>query len=141
MNIKQILKQPISRQPISANFINTKKVDPISRMLIKPCKLVKEFDDKGKANIEMWLSMAVIGTTILDTSTKALTRLQVIDKRDAVHGLIKAFKELKGYFKGNELFDEKERQIDDFMFQFLTGSEEHQNRVIRFQESLINKKR
>lgn len=34
MNIKQILKQPISRQPISANFINTKKVEP--KPLIKP---------------------------------------------------------------------------------------------------------
>lgn len=141
MKIKDILKQPINRTPISAQFIQTKKVDPFKTMLIKPCKLVAEFDDKGKENIEKWLSFCVIGTTILNTGTKALVNLNVIDKRDAVFDLISAFKQLKDYFKGNESFDEKERKIDDFMFQFLTMGEEHQNRVMKFSESVINKGR
>ena len=141
VNIGQILKQPISRKPISAQFIQTKRVDPFKTMLIKPCKLVTEFDEKGKENIEKWLAMACIGTTILDTATKALTKLQVIDKRDAVFDLIGAFKQLKKYFNGNELFDEKERKIDDFMYWFLTQGEEHQNRVMKFSESVINKGR
>lgn len=141
VNIGQILNQPISRKPISAQFIQTKKVDPFKTMLIKPCKLVTEFDEKGKENIEKWLAMACIGTTILDTATKALTKLQVIDKRNAVFDLIGAFKQLKKYFNGNELFDEKERKIDDFMYWFLTQGEEHQNRVMKFSESVINKGR
>ena len=141
VNIGQILKQPISRKPISAQFIQTKRVDPFKTMLIKPCKLVTEFDEKGKENIEKWLAMACIGTTILDTATKALTKLEVIDKRDAVFDLIGAFKQLKKYFNGNELFDEKERKIDDFMYWFLTQGEEHQNRVMKFSESVINKRR
>ena len=141
VNIGQILKQPISRKPISAQFIQTKRVNPFKTMLIKPCKLVTEFDEKGKENIEKWLAMACIGTTILDTATKALTKLEVIDKRDAVFDLIGAFKQLKKYFNGNELFDEKERKIDDFMYWFLTQGEEHQNRVMKFSESVINKRR
>lgn len=141
MNIKDILKQPINRVPVSAQFIQTKKVDPFKTMLIKPCKLVAEFDEKGKENIEKWLSFCVIGTTILNTGTKALVNLKVIDKRDAVFDLIEAFKQLKNYFKGNESFDEKERKIDDFMFQFLTMGEEHQHRVMKFSESVINKGR
>ncbi|MGL5235212.1 MAG: hypothetical protein ACRC8Z_10750 [Empedobacter falsenii] len=140
MNIKQILKQPINRVPVSAQFIQTKKIDTIQKMLIKPCKLINEFDEKGKENIELWLAMACVGTTILDTATKSLTRLKVIDQRDAVHGIVKAFKDLKNYFSCNVNYDKKELEIDDFMYLFLTGDEEHQQRIIKFQETILNKK-
>lgn len=136
MNIKQILKQPISRQPISAQFIKTKSVDPIKTMLIKPCKTAHEFDEKGKEQIETWLAFCNIGPTILDTGTRALTRMGVINNRDGIHDIIKAFKQLGGYFNGNENYDKKQVEIDNFMYLFLTGSEEHQKRIIKFQESL-----
>lgn len=137
MNIKDILKQPINRVPVSAQFIQTKKIDPIQKMLIKPCKLVKEFDEKGKQQIEEWLAFSVIATNMLDVSTKALVRLQVIDKRDAVHSLVSAFKELRGYFKGNNNFDEKERELDQFIYLFLTQDEVYQKRVMKFSESIL----
>lgn len=141
MNIKDILKQPINRAPVSAQFIQTKSVDPFKKMLIVPEKKVSEFDDKGKEQIERWLALSCVATTILDTSTKALTRLKVISSRDAVHDLIKAFKDLRGYFKGNENYDKLEMEIDEFMFYFLNSSEEHQRRVMKFSESVINKGR
>lgn len=139
MNIKEILKKPIDKTPISAKFIHTKKVDPLKEIIIKPVKLVSEFDEKGRENIELWLSFCAIGTTILSTGTKMLSHLGVIHKRDAIHDLIAAFQGLRKHFSGNVNFDEKEKQIDDFMYQFLTGSEEHQKRVIKFQESILNK--
>ena len=46
MNIKQILKQPINRVPVSAQFINTKKVEKAK--FITPVKKVADFDEKGK---------------------------------------------------------------------------------------------
>ena len=140
MNIQQILKQPINKLPISATFIQTRKVDPIKKMLIKPCKTANEFDNKGQEQIEKWLAFCNIGTTILDTGTRALTRMGVISNRNGIHDVIKAFKELGGYFNGNENYDKKQLEIDDFMYLFLTGSEEHQNRIIKFQESILIKK-
>ena len=59
MNIKKLLKNPISRKPISANFINTQKPE---KFLIKPIKTVDSFNEKGKEEIELWLSYCAIGT-------------------------------------------------------------------------------
>lgn len=137
LNITELLKK--RQQPIATQFLQTKKVDPIKDLLIKPEKLVSEFDEKGKEKIELWLSVACIATTILDTSTKALVNLKVINSRHAVFDLINGFKGLKKYFSGNVNHDAKEREIDDFVFNFLTSDEEHQKRVMRFQESLMNK--
>ena len=135
MNIKAILNQPISRKPISANFIT-----PIpEKQLIKPVRTVESFDEKGKEDIEKWLAMATIATTILDTSTKMLSHKGVIHKRDAIFDLIKAFKQLRKHFSGNDNFDTKERELDDFFYTFLTSDEATQNRIIKFQESILNK--
>ena len=136
MEIKDILKQPISRNPISANFIKSTKPE---KLMIEPVRTVASFDEKGKENIELWLAMATIGTTILDTGTKMLSHMGVIHKRDAIFDLITAFKQLRVHFSGNKNFDEKERVLDDFFYTFLTSDEETQNRVIKFQESILNK--
>lgn len=136
VNIGTILKQPLNRNPISANFIAPVI---IKKPLIEPIRTVASFDQSGKDKIEMWLAFCVIGTTILETGTKMLSHMGVIHKRDAVFDLVKAFKELRGYFNGNENFDTKERVIDDFVASFLMSDEATQNRVIKFQESILNK--
>lgn len=138
MNIKQILKQPISRQPISANFIQTKKVDP--KPLIKPLAGPQHYNEKDRESVEQWLSYCAIGTQIIDTGTKMLAHKKLIYSRDGVFDLIKAYKQLNKHFTGNENYDRKEMGIEDFIFSFLTLNEEEQFRVIRFQESLINKR-
>ena len=106
-------------------------------MLIKPARKVDSFDEAGKEKIEMWLAFCAIGTQILDTGTKMLSHLNVIHKRDAVFDLIKAFKQLRKHFAGNNNFDEKETALNDFLFTFLTMSEEEQKRVRKFQESIL----
>jgi hypothetical protein len=136
MEIKDILKQPISRKPISANFIKSAKPE---KLMIEPVRTVASFDEKGKENIELWLSFCAIGTTILDTGTKMLSHMGVIHKRDAIFDLITAFKQLRKHFSGNDNFDTKERELDDFFYTFLTSNEETQHRVIKFQESILNK--
>ena len=136
MEIKDILKQPISRNPISANFIKSTKPE---KLMIEPVRTVASFDEKGKENIELWLSFCAIGTTILDTGTKMLSHMGVIHKRDAIFDLITAFKQLRKHFSGNDNFDTKERELDDFFYTFLTSNEETQHRVIKFQESILNK--
>ncbi|WP_027380804.1 hypothetical protein [Chryseobacterium daeguense] len=139
MNIKKILANPIHNKPIAVNFINTAPAQTIRKESIKPNKLISDFDEKGREKVELWLSFCSIGTQILKTGTNMLMHLGVINKRDAVHDLITAFGQLRNHFAGNKSYDEKEKQIDDFMFQVLTGSEEHQKRVIKFQESILNK--
>ena len=136
MEIKDILKQPIIRNPISVNFIKSAKPE---KLMIEPVRTVASFDEKGKENIELWLSFCAIGTTILDTGTKMLSHMGVIHNRNAIFNLIKAFKQLRVHFIGNKNFDEKERVLDDFFYTFLTSDEETQNRVIKFQESILNK--
>jgi hypothetical protein len=138
MNIKEILKQPLQSKPLVAAFLDVEPIK-INKMLIKPAKLISEFDEKGRENVELWLSFCAIGATILNTGTNMLMHLGVINKRDAVHDLIAAFAQLRKHFSGNKNFDEREKSVDDFMFQFLTGDEEHQKRVIKFQESILKK--
>ena len=136
MEIKDILKQPISRNPISANFIKSTKPE---KLMIEPVRTVASFDEKGKENIELWLSFSAIGTTILDTGTKMLIHMGVIHNRNAIFDLIKAFKQLRVHFSGNKNYEEKERVLDDFFYTFLTSDEETQHRIIKFQESILNK--
>lgn len=140
MNIKQILKQPINRVPVSAQFINASTVKPKNKMLIPQTKLVSEFDEKGRKQIEDWLGLAVIGTQILDTSTRALTRLKVIPSRNAIHDMVKAFGELEEYFKNDNEFQDLKNDIDSFLFTFLNMTKKDQYRVIKFQENILNKK-
>ena len=136
MEIKDILKQPISRNPISANFIKSTKPE---KLMIEPVRTVASFDEKGKENIELWLSFCAIGTTILDTGTKMLIHMGVIHNRNAIFDLIKAFKQLRVHFSGNKNYEEKERVLDDFFYTFLTSDEATQHRIIKFQESILNK--
>ena len=136
MEIKDILKQPISRNPISANFIKSTKPE---KLMIEPVRTVASFDEKGKENIELWLSFCAIGTTILDTGTKMLSHMGVIHNRNAIFDLIKAFKQLRVHFSGNKNYEEKERVLDDFFYTFLTSDEATQHRIIKFQESILNK--
>ena len=96
--------------------------------------------EKGKEQIENWLAISVIATNMLDVSTKALTRMEVIHERNGIHDLIKAFKDLGEYFHGNKDFEAKNIDLDSFIFSFLHADEETQNRIIRFQESILNKK-
>lgn len=139
MNIKQILKQPINRVPVSAQFIKT--IEPQKPILIKTLAGPQNYNDKDREKVELWLSMASIGTTILDTATRGLANMKLIHSRDGVFDLITAFKQLNKHFTGNEAYDKKEMDIDNFIFTFLTSGEEHQKRVMKFQESLLNKKR
>lgn len=120
--------------PISAQFIHSPKPD---KMIINPIRKVDSFDEAGKDKIELWLSFCAIGTTVLDTGTKMLRHLKVIDNRDAVFDLITAFKQLRGHFSGNKNFDAKETALNDFLFTFLTMSETEQKRVMKFQESIL----
>ena len=136
MNIKKLLKNPISRKPISANFINTQKPE---KFLIKPIKTVDSFNEKGKEEIELWLSYCAIGTHILETGTKMLSHKKVIHNRDGIFDLIKAFKQLSKHFVGNENFDKKNTDTENFIYNFLNGTEEHQKRVLKFQESILKK--
>lgn len=64
----------------------------------------------------------------------------LIHSRDGVFDLITAFKQLNTHFNGNENYDAKERTIDDFIYLFLSMTDEQQMRVIKFQESILNKK-
>lgn len=138
MNIKQILKQPINRLPVSAQFINTKKVEP--KPYIKPLAGPQNYNEKDREVVERWLSYCAIGTQIVETGTKMLAHKGLLHGRDGVFDLITAFKQLNKHFTGNENYDRKEMGIDDFVFTFLTLTEEEQNRVIRFQETILNKK-
>ena len=70
-----------------------------------------------------------------------LSHKGLINGRDGVFDLITAFKQLNKHFTGNENYDQKELGIDDFIFNFLTLDDEQQLRVIKFQESIMNKKR
>ena len=122
--------------PISAQFINSPKPE---KMIINPVRKVDRFDESGKEKIELWLSFCAIGTQILDTGTKMLSHMNVINKRDAIFDLIKAFKQLRGHFSGNKNFDAKETALNDFLFTFLTMSDTEQKRVMKFQESILKK--
>lgn len=139
VNIGQILKQPINRQPISAQFIQTKKVK--FQPFIKPLKGPHQYNEKDRESVEQWLSYTAIGTQIVETGTKMLSHKGLIAGRDGVFDLITAFKQLNKHFTGNENYDQKEMGIENFIFTFLTMTEEQQSRVIKFQESLINKGR
>lgn len=122
--------------PISAQFITAPKP---KKMAIEPVRTVESFDESGKDKIEIWLAFCAIGTTILDTGTKMLSHMGVIHERNAVFELIAAFKQLRNHFSGNKKFDETEKSMDDFFFTFLTADEATQKRVMKFQESIINK--
>lgn len=138
MTIQQILKQPINNMPISATFIQTRKVDP--KPLIKPLSGPNNYNDKDREKVEHWLSFCAIGTQIVETGTKALSNMGLIHKRDGVFDLINAFKQLNKHFTGNDRYETKEMEIDNFLFTFLTLTEQEQHRVIKFQESILSKK-
>ncbi|GEM_PF-2419553 len=140
MNYSKILKQKIGYsplQPISAQFIKTATVQ--TNPLIKPVKGPENYDGKDREAVEMWLSFCAIGTTIIDTGTKMLKNKGLIHSRDGVFDLITAFKQLNKHFTGNESFDQKEIGIEDFIFSFLTSTEEQQTRVVKFLESILRK--
>lgn len=113
MNIKNILKQPINRVPVSAQFIHTKKVEP--KPNIKPLSGPQNYNEKDREVVERWLSFCAIGTSMLDVGTKALSNMNVIHKRDAVFDLVTAFKQLRKHFSGNENFDQTENEMNDFL--------------------------
>lgn len=141
MNASKLLKKPIGFMPlapISAQFINTKPVHAIP--LIKPLRGPENYNEKDRESVEMWLSFTAIGTTMVDTGTKMLKNKGLIHSRDGIFDLINAFKQLNKHFTGNENFDKKEIGIEDFIFSFLTSTEEEQNRVIKFQESVLKKR-
>lgn len=138
MNLKNILKQnPGVKMPISAQFINTAKVEP--KPLIKPTSGPDKYNEKNREEVERWLTYCAIGTQIIETGTKMLAHKKLIHGRDGVFDLIAAFKQLNKHFTGNENYDKKQLGIEDFVFTFLTLSEEKQNRVIKFQESILKK--
>lgn len=135
MDIKDILKQPLARKPLTAVILGAPRVQ---KMFINPVKTVDSFDEAGRQSIETWLKFCAIGTTILDTGTKMLTHKGVIHKRDAVHDIVKAFKDLRGYFAKNKDYEQEEMAVEDFIFSFITMDPQQQKRVMKFQES-INK--
>ncbi len=138
VNIGQILKQPINRVPVSAQFIQTKKVEP--KPYIKPLAGPQNYNDKDRKEVERWLTYCAIGTQIVETGTKMLAHKGLIHSREGVFDLITAFKQLNKHFTGNEEYDSKEMDFDNFIYTFLTMNEDQQRRTIKFQESLLNKK-
>ena len=135
LNITELLKK--RQQPIATQFIQTKKVEV--KPFIKPLKGPHQYNDKDRDSVEKWLCYTSIGTQIVETGTKMLAHKGLLKGRDGVFDLITAFKQLNKHFTGNENYDRKELGIDDFVFSFLTLTDEQQIRVIKFQESLINK--
>lgn len=135
MHFSKILKK--GSVPPSAFYINAEKVE--AKTLIKPIAGPQNYNEKDMDVIEKWLSFCAIGTTIIDTGTKMLKNKGLIHSRDGVFDLITAFKQLNKHFTGNENFDQKEIGIEDFVFTFLTSTEKQQQRVIKFQESLLRK--
>ena len=119
----------------AVDFFQTKKVN--IKPLIPALRTVKDCTDKEIEKIEMWLAFCSIGVTILDTGTKMLKHLKVIHDRNAIFDLLSAFKGLRSQFSGNKVFDELERETDDFIYNFLTSDDEHKKRVIKFQESIL----
>lgn len=120
MEYSKILKSSGGRVPISAQFIQTKKVEP--KPLIKPLAGPEKYNEKDRDEVERWLSFCAIGTQIIDTGTKMLAHKKLIHARDAVFDLITAFKQLNKHFTGNEKYDKKEMGIEDFVFTFLAES-------------------
>ncbi|WP_312306486.1 hypothetical protein [Chryseobacterium sp.] len=118
MNISKLLKQPISKMPVSASFINAAKIQ--AKPLIKPLTGPDNYDDKDRDEVQKWLVFCAIGTTIVDTGTKMLKNKGLIHSRDGIFDMINAFKQLNKHFTGNDNFDKKEIEIDDFIFNFLT---------------------
>ncbi|MGU3377377.1 hypothetical protein [Chryseobacterium sp. M5A1_1a] len=136
MNLKKLLNQP-RNIPVSAAFTNTQKVQ--YKPLIRPLTGPENYDGKDCKEVELWLTFCAIGATIVDTGTKMLKNKGLIHSRDGIFDMVNAFKQLNKHFSGNENYDKKEIGIEDFIFTFLTGTEEQQNRVIKFQESLLKK--
>ncbi|MBP1165086.1 putative DNA binding CopG/RHH family protein [Chryseobacterium sp. PvR013] len=137
MNYSKLLKNRTGNVPVSVSFINTAQVQ--QKQLIKPLAGPQNYSEKDRDDVEKWLSFCAIGTTIIDTGTKMLKNKGLIHSRDGVFDLITAFKQLNKHFTGNENFDQKEIGIEDFVFTFLTSTEEQQQRVIKFQESVLRK--
>jgi len=135
LNITELLKK--RKQPIATQFIQTKKVEV--KPFIKALKGPHQYNDKDRDSVEKWLCYTSIGTQIVETGTKMLAHKGLLKGRDGVFDLITAFKQLNKHFTGNENYDRKELGIDDFIFSFLTLTDEQQVRVMKFQESLINK--
>lgn len=123
--------------PVSANFINTQSVTvkPLIPMEKKP----EQFKEKDRADVEKWLVFCAIATTMLETGTRALKNKGLIHDRNAIFDLVNSFKQLNKAFTGNPEFDSLQNEVDTFLFTFLNLSSEDQNRVVKFQESLINK--
>jgi len=136
MTISEILKNKIKIAPVSARYIKTVNVE---KFLINPVKKADSFNEKEKEKIELWLAYCAIGIQLLETGTKMLSHMNVIHDRSAVYDLITAFKQLNKHFSGNENFDKKSIDTDDFIFNFLTSTNEEQKRVIKFQESILKK--
>lgn len=137
MNFSKLLKQPISKMPVSASYINTAKIK--AKPLIRPLSGPENYNEKDRDEVERWLAFCAIGTTIIDTGTKVLKNKGLIHSRDGIFDMITAFKQLNKHFSGNDSFDQKEIGIEDFVFTFLNSTEEQQRRVIKFQESLFRK--
>lgn len=141
MKIKRIGINPSlgKNTPIAVQMLGIKNTKP--KPPIQPQKQVSEFTESEKVNIETWLAYCNIGIQMLNTGTKALKNLKVLNERNAIFELIDAFKKLGSYFNGNKNYETKQTETEDFLFTFINLSDEEKNRVIRFQESIINKRK
>lgn len=125
-------------QPLSVQLIKTAEV---KSLILQPDKPKESFTAKERSKIDMWFAICVISTTMLENATKALLKLGVIKRRSGVFELIHAMKALRNHFKDDKDFAQEEIEIDEFIFWFLTMGKEHQKRVMKFQESIINKQK
>lgn len=129
--------------PVAVNFLPTAKIKPITPEIVhglRPKKNPKEMTPKQVKDVELWLSQCSIGVRILDTGTKMLKHLEVLDGRDAIFDMTHGFKKLWNHYVGDSEYKKKEQQFEDFIFTFLTMTDEQQKRTIKFAESIINKK-
>lgn len=124
----------VATKPISAQFLPNQPKPKTAQ--ISPVKSVDSFTSEERQKVEIWLSYCAMGTRILDTGTKALANMQVIHSRNAIFDLIDAFGKLRGHFSGNDNFDSKERDIEDFLYTFIHLPADQQKRVMRFQETM-----
>lgn len=134
MSFNKFLKT--GKVPVSAQFINaqTNKAP-----VMKPHKAPQTFKGKDREDVERWLIFCAIATTMLDTGTKGLKNKGVLHSRNAIFDLIASFKQLSDAFGENKEFLSLQNDVDNFIYTFLTLKPEEQNRVVKFQESIINK--
>ena len=88
-------------------------------------------------NVDTWLAYCNFGIGMLDVGTKALKNNNFMSNRNGVFDLINEFKRLDDHYHSSVEFQDDRRELEDFVYTFLTSTPEQRKRVIKVQESII----